>query len=155
MPLEPESGTSEIIARSPKKPAWLWVQVIVQSILFAYWANRFRESGDADVAIVMAVGLFIVLALSVAAVLGYQRVTLVLTDNSVTLQRRWRPIVVPRTAILAVRGEIPGRPSWSSSLVLELDDKRIVTLPTFGQTGKALVPRLQDWAGVGEKPTEH
>lgn len=142
VPQEPETGTSEVIARSPKKPPWLWVQLIVQSILFAYWANKFRDRGDADVAIVITVGFFIILVLSIAAVFGYQRVTLVLTDDSVTLQRRWRPIAVARTEIRAVRGEIPGRPSWSSSLVLELDDERTVTLPTFGQTGKALVPRM-------------
>ena len=152
VPQVPEAGTYEVIARSPKKPLWLWAQIILQSLLLAYWANKLRN-GDDGAAIVMTVGFSIVVILAVTSVFGYQRVALVLTDDAVMLRRRWRPIAIARTDIRAVRGDIPGRPSWSNSLVLQLDDDRTVTLPTFGQTGKTLVPKLQEWAGVGETPT--
>ncbi|QTE31102.1 hypothetical protein [Pengzhenrongella sicca] len=144
--------THEVIARSAKKPLWLWAQIFSQALLLIFWANKLRE-GDDGAAIVMTVLLSIVVILSVAAVFGFQRVELVLTDDAVLLRRRWHPITVARADIRAVRGDIPGRPSWSASLIVQLDAGQIVTLPTFGQTGATLVPTLQEWAGVGETPT--
>ncbi|MBW0255469.1 hypothetical protein [Cellulomonas sp. PS-H5] len=94
-------------------------------------------------------GLLIVMAVVLA--LTDLRATLVLTDDALLLERRWRPLRVPREAVLAVDGNIHGRPSWSESVVVTVAGRdRPVRLGGFEVHARVLIPRLQEWSGVGD-----
>ncbi|WP_217616600.1 hypothetical protein [Cellulomonas sp. GbtcB1] len=94
-------------------------------------------------------GLLIVMAVVLAVV--DLRAALVLTDDALLLERRWRPLRVPREAVRAVDGNIHGRPSWSESVVVTVAGRdRPIRLGGFDVHARVLIPRLQEWAGVGD-----
>jgi hypothetical protein len=141
----------EVVARAPQQSRQIWVTVGIQALLAVVWVVRFLLDGD-RVAAVLA-GCFVVLLLvGVVLALAPPALTLTLTDDALVLTRRRRPLHVARGDVRAVRGDVPNRPSWSGQVVVETRDGRAVRLPRFDVTPGALIPRLQDWAGVGERP---
>lgn len=83
--------------------------------------------------------------------LGFDAQALVLTDDALEVRRRFRPLTIPRDAILGARGEIPGRPRWSTRAMVETADGTR-RLPGFADTHVGhVVEAVQEWAGVDER----
>jgi hypothetical protein len=119
----------------------------------AYWTWRIAsdEHGTAR-AVVVGIGLAVLVGVLVALVLihrGRGGAVLVLTDTELRLERRRRPVVLERRHVVAVRGNVPGRPSWSERVLVETRDD-LVTLPPLDRSPALLVPELQEWARVPE-----
>lgn len=152
----------EVVARTRRPGPWVWVWVWVwvwavvagQAFLLASWLPRLGgpERGLA-LAFVCASGL--VIAIGVALAVVDLRATLLLTDDALLVERRWRPLRIPRAAVRAVDGNIHGRPSWSESVVLTVAGRdRPMRLGGFDVHARVLIPRLQDSAGVGATPDD-
>ncbi|WP_147795170.1 hypothetical protein [Cellulomonas sp. Y8] len=140
----------EVVARTARPGRWLWAGSAGQALLLASWVPRLGgEDHGLAVVFVCLSGLLIVMAVVLAVT--DLRATLVLTDDALLLERRWRPLRVPREAVLAVDGNIHGRPSWSESVVVTVAGRdRPVRLGGFEVHARVLIPRLQEWAGVGD-----
>lgn len=140
----------EVLARTARPGRWVWLIVVGQGFALASWLPRLGgEERGVALLFVCASGLLIVMAVVLA--LTDLRATLVLTDDALLLERRWRPLRVPREAVLAVDGNIHGRPSWSESVVVTVAGRdRPVRLGGFEVHARVLIPRLQEWAGVGD-----
>ena len=80
------------------------------------------------------------------------RVALVLGDQTLELRRRFRPLSLPRVDIVAVRGNVARRPSWSGQVLMQTRD-RTVRLPPLDRKPSELILLLQEWAEVGETPS--
>ncbi len=139
----------EVLATTGPTPRWLWGMAAVQAANFALWTVRLVR-GDDDAVVVMAVTLAVAVAAATVALVGGRRVRLVLTDDALHVERRFRPVTVPRAAVRGVRGDVPDRPGWSQAVLVELDG-RVVRLPAVDAPPSVLVPRLQAWARVGER----
>lgn len=130
---------------------WAWGLIASPALQLALWGFRVvrGERGGFPVAMLVLSGALLVLGV---VLLGVERgATLVLTDEALLLERRWRPLEIRRDAIRAVDGDVPGRPAWSETVVVTLDD-RTVRLGGFVERPRELVPRLQVWAGLGDAP---
>lgn len=140
----------EVVARTARPGRWLWAGAAGQALLLASWVPRLGgEDHGLAVVFVCLSGLLLVMAVVLAVT--DLRATLVLTDDALLLERRWRPLRVPREAVLAVDGNIHGRPSWSESVVVTVAGRdRPVRLGGFEVHARVLIPRLQEWAGVGD-----
>jgi hypothetical protein len=140
----------EVVARTARPGRWAWLVVVAQGLVLASWVPRLGgEERGLAVLFVCASGLLIVLAVVVAVV--DLRATLVLTDDALLLERRWRALRIPREAVRAVDGDVHGRPSWSEAVVLTVAGRdRPVRLGGLDVPARVLIPRLQDWAGVGD-----
>lgn len=140
----------EVVARTQRPGRWAWLIVVAQGLTLASWVPRLGgEERGLAVPFIGASGLLIVMAVVLAVV--DLRATLILTEDALLLERRWRPLRIPRDAVLAVDGNIHGRPSWSESVVLTVAGRdRPVRLGGFEVHARVLIPRLQEWAGVGD-----
>lgn len=140
----------EVVARTARPGRWVWLIVVAQGLALASWVPRLGgEERGLAVLFVCASALLIVMAVVVAVV--DPRATLVLTDEALLVERRWRALRVARDAVQAVDGNIHGRPSWSESVVLTVAGRdRPVRLGGFEVHARVLIPRLQEWAGVGD-----
>lgn len=142
----------EVVARAPARLNVFVALLVVNLMQLALWGPQLVR--DPDPLIGLLVAFLLVSALVVgAALLVARSVELVLDRDTLRLVRRWRPLVIPRTSVRAVRGSVPGRPSWSDAVLLDVDG-RTVRLPTLEPSPAILVPRLQTWAGVGEAPVD-
>lgn len=133
-----------VAVRSPRLARVSGTAYLVIAALWLWPAVR-----DGDVGRGVVGGLWVVLAVAWLVLGSGPRARLVLDDDVLRLVRPLRPWSVRRADVVAVRGDVPGRPTWSGSLVLETRDgsHRVSGL----EPGPAvLVPRLQEWAGVGE-----
>jgi hypothetical protein len=140
----------EVVARTARPGRWVWLIVVAQGLALASWVPRLGgEERGLAVLFVCASALLIVMAVVVAAV--DLRATLVLTDEALLAERRWRALRVARDGVLAVDGNIHGRPSWSESVVLTVAGRdRPVRLSGLDVHARVLIPRLQEWAEVGD-----
>ncbi|WP_203669635.1 hypothetical protein [Cellulomonas pakistanensis] len=138
------------MATTKRPGAWSWSIVISQALLLALWLRRLGgEEHRLAIVMVSASGVLVVSALVLALV--DLRASLVLTDDALLLERRWRPLRIPRDAVLAVDGNVHGRPSWSEAVVVTVRGRdRPVRLGNFEVHARVLIPRLQEWAGVGD-----
>ncbi|MBB2924401.1 hypothetical protein [Cellulomonas cellasea] len=144
---------TEVVARSPARRGLLLALLVINVLQLALWVTRALREDD-PVATLLAVALAVlVVGLAVSVLLTRRPAELVLTEDALTLRRRRRPLTVARASIRAVRGDVRGRPTWSHTVVLHLDD-RTLRLPALEPGAGVLVPRLQTWAGVGEDPEE-
>lgn len=142
----------EVVARAPRQTRQIWLTLGIQALLAVVWGVRFLTDGDRGAAVLA--GCFVVLVLvGLVLALAPPALTLTLTDEALVVTRRWRPLHVRRGDVRAVRGDVPNRPSWSGQVVVETADGRAVRLPRFDVPPGVLIPRLQDWAGVGERPS--
>ncbi|WP_028045244.1 hypothetical protein [Cellulomonas sp. URHE0023] len=71
-----------------------------------------------------------------------------LTPDSLELRRRLRPYSIRRVDVLAVHGNIEGRPMWSDQVVLETATGAR-PLPGFTERPAELVPLLERWVATG------
>ncbi|GMA30115.1 hypothetical protein [Litorihabitans aurantiacus] len=137
---------SEVIARQQPQPRWLYVMLFLYTAILARWVGAFFDLpwywAAAVAAVVMASGTWLVHARTTTA--------LVVTPDAMVLRRRLRPRTIDRTAILAVRTDVPGRPTWSSQVLIDTTDGTI-ELPRFDEPTMAeIVQRLQDWSGTAD-----
>jgi hypothetical protein len=140
----------EVVTTTKGVPRWLWALVLVQAVQAVTYGVRVA-SGEGGEAILLLVMTSLVAVCGVVVLLVDLRATLVLTEDTLLVERRWRPLRVPREAVLAVDGDVRGRPSWSGSAVLTVRGRdRPVRLGNVEMHARVLVPRLQEWAGVGD-----
>ncbi|HEY0216301.1 MAG TPA: hypothetical protein VGC57_07915 [Cellulomonas sp.] len=140
---------SEVIARAVRPSRWIWTNLLVQALLASLWTRRFLDDGEV-LAGVVAGAFVLLLLLGCTLVATTPRATVVLTDEVLLVQRRWRPRRVARSSVRAVHGDILGRPTWSETVVVETDTGAF-RLGGFDIGTAALIERLQNWAQVGEQ----
>jgi hypothetical protein len=139
----------------------MWVVPSAAALQVVMYGWRVAH-GERDAALVMLVLSVLLVAAGMLVVLTQPRTALVLTEDALLLERRWRPVRVPRADVLAVDGSIRGRPSWSEYAVLTVRDDagppgavRTVRVGVgLDVHARVLIPRLQEWAGVGAPPDE-
>ena len=145
-----DSSDLEIVA-SQTAPVRLWKwQLGLWVLLFSGWGWQ---------AVAEPTGLRITMAtMAGASVVMYAwmltsgvRVQLVLAGDTLHLKRPLRPLAVARSEILAVGGDVPGRPTWSQQVVIKTRAREI-KLPAFDLPPAEVIARLQSWAGVDEDP---
>lgn len=150
------SGSSrgaEIVARSPVASRSLLAMTIINGVNVAFWLWRISsEEQGRGRQVVLAVGAVLLMAAAGALVLIYRRrggTRLVLTDDELRLERRAKPVVLRREEVLAVRGNIPGRPTWSEHVLVQTQSG-LHTLPPLDRPPSELILALQQWSGVSE-----
>lgn len=140
----------EVVTRTARPGRWAGLMVVAQGLVLASWVPRLAGE-ERGLAVLIMSGSGLVIVLAVVVVLVDLRATLVLTEDALLLERRWRPLRIARDAVRAVDGNIHGRPSWSEAVVLTVDGRdRPVRLGNFDVPARELIPRLQEWAGVGD-----
>ena len=102
--------------------------------------------------LVLAVFSVAAFGLNVWMAFSSPRIALVITNDTLELRRRVRPLALSRTDVVAVRGDVAGRPSWSTEVRVETRD-RTVRLPALDVKPVELISRLQEWAEVDETHT--
>ncbi|WP_431835745.1 hypothetical protein [Cellulomonas sp. Y8] len=138
------------MARTPRPGRWVWLLVVSQGLVLASWLPRLGGE-ERGLAALLIGGSGVIIVMAVAQAVVDLRAALVLTDDALLLERRWRPLRVPREAVRAVDGNIHGRPSWSESVVVTVAGRdRPIRLGGFDVHARVLIPRLQEWAGVGD-----
>lgn len=145
-------GDAEVVARSPRPRRSMIVLAIMNTAYVALWSWRFGGELGSARPVALAVGAVVLVAATYVLVRLYRRrggTRLVLTGDELRLERRVRPVVVRREDVVAVRGDVPGRPTWSER-VLVLTRTGVVTLPHLDRPPAALIAALQGWSGVGE-----
>jgi len=155
-----DTDDARILARTPRTPRWTFPWVLLQGAMLAYWTWQIgaEEQGTAR-AVIVAVGAILLVAFVAAMVQLYRGrggAAVVLSERELRLERRVRPVTLARHEVLAVRGNVPGRPSWSERVVIETPGG-LVSLPLLDKSPALIVPRLQEWAGVSEqiKPSDN
>ncbi len=147
-PEQPAPG--DVVARSPDPKPWVRIQLVVNALLLLGWGSLAVRRGE-TVHVLLTCLVALALALNVAAVRAMPRVQLVLLADALEVRRRARPVRVARDDVVAVRGDVPGRPSWSEHVLVDTPG-RTVRLPPLDRSPGEMVPLLQQWAGVGERP---
>jgi hypothetical protein len=140
----------EVIARAPRAPRSAWVGLTVNVVLCALWAWRFARDGDGEAAVLLVLAVVATACLTVG-VLNRPQATVTITDDALLIARLRGVQRIERSAVRAVHGDVPGRPSWSEYAVVETE-AGAVRLAGLDVGVPALVERLQQWAGVGEQP---
>jgi hypothetical protein len=116
----------------------------------ALWAWRFARDGDGEAAVLLTLAVVAAVCLA-AGLLTRPPATITITDDGLLITRLRGVQRIERSAVRAVHGDVPGRPSWSEYAVVETD-AGAVRLAGLDVGVPALVERLQQWAGVGEQP---
>lgn len=106
-----------------------------------------REPLHIVMAILAAVGLAGAVWMSLAGT----RIELLVHADTLELRRRFRPLTVARADVVAFKGNVSERPSWSEYVIIETRSGE-VRLPVLKPSPSVLLPRLQRWAGVSDKP---
>ena len=144
------STAGERVASAATPVMFVRLQLVMWTLMLLSWGSQAVRDGEAfhvAMTVLAATGCAGFAWLSLAA----PRTELVLGDGALEVRRRFRPLVVDREDVVAVRGDVPGRPTWSEYVVVETRD-RTVRLPAFDRGPRDLIPLLQEWAGVGEQP---
>lgn len=140
-----------MVATGAKPVTFLRLQVLIWTLLFLSWGWQALTEGK-RVQVFMTVLAGIALAGYVWMAVSTRRVELVVHEDHLQLSRRFRSLSIARSDITAIRGDVPGRPTWSQQVLIETDD-RTVRLPALDRSPSETIARLQEWAGVGEQPT--
>jgi hypothetical protein len=140
----------QVVATQTRQLPLLRFQTAINALLFLGWGAQAVTDREA-VHVLLTVLTGSTLGLYVWMLVGSPRVELVLGSESLVLRRRFRPLVVARCDVLAVRGDVHGRPTWSGQVLVQTRT-RTVRLPTLDPGPGTVIPRLQEWAGVGEEP---
>jgi len=149
----PDDG-ARAVARTPPANRRLLPLAAFNAAYATFWTWRIAagEHGRARV-VVLAVAGALLVALVVALAVAFRRrggVVLRLDETELRLERRVHPVAVRRRDVLAVRGDVPGRPTWSEHVLVQTPGG-ILRLPPLDQPPGVLVPLLQEWAGVEEQ----
>lgn len=122
----------------------LWA---TQSLLWGWQA--LTEGGPLQIAMAILATVALI-TFGTMSIVG-TRIELVLRGDALQLRRRLRPLTVSRADVVAVRGDVLGRPSWSQCVIIETRSGD-VRLPALNPSPSVLIPRLQRWVEVGERP---
>jgi len=147
---ERSAGAQQIVARERPRPRWFWVGPILGLV------------GVSAATVNMALGrwgqvLFVILfavLLTVAVIdllLPADRKQAVVTDDVLRVGRWGRVSTIARNDVRAVHGDVLGRPTWSDRVVVEHVGGEL-RLPLYAEPPSEVIGRLQEWAGVGERP---
>jgi hypothetical protein len=150
-----DDGT-RVIARSRRPARWLLPFCLLQAAQtgFSTWRLASEETGTTRT-VVLTIGLVVLVALVVGVVVAYRFrnvAAVVLTDAELRVERRAHPVVLRRDEVVAVRGNILARPTWSDRVLVQTRDG-LVTLPPLDRAPGVLIPELQEWAQVSEQET--
>lgn len=140
----------EVVAQEQRRPRWLWVGPVCSLIAIGI---SIRSIVDGRVGMVLFVVLFVVLLVMAVAdmLMPADRRQVVVTETELLVGRRWRVTTIARPDVRAVRGDVPDRPTWSDRVVVEHAGGEM-RLPRYEEPPAVVVRRLQEWAGVGERP---
>lgn len=147
----------DVVARTRRPSRWLWLNVVVQGCLVVLSGWRVATEGAEGFLVAMLAIWATAFALSLLSVLADLRASLVLGEDELRVERRLGlgPHRVPRRDVLAVDGDVHGRPAWSGSVAVTVRGReRPLRLGNFDVPVRDLVPLLQEWAGVGDTPAE-
>ncbi|RMI04783.1 hypothetical protein EBM89_17690 [Cellulomonas triticagri] len=144
----------EVVGRTPPVPRWFWVVPVGQVPMLVGFGQRVVEGERGASVVVLVLGAITAVLGTVTAAGWVPTTRVVLTDDTLRVERPWRPLRVDRSAVVAVDGNVPGRPSWSEAVVVTVREPgapdRAVRLPRLGTHARVLVPRLREWAGIGD-----
>ncbi|MDT0164168.1 hypothetical protein Q9R32_01190 [Actinotalea sp. AC32] len=128
-----------------------WVlQLVIWATQLLLWGPQALTERE-PLQIVMAIFTTVGLAAAVWMGLTGARIELLVHEDSLELRRRFRPLTVARADVIGFKGNVSGRPSWSEYVIIETRSGE-VRLPALKPSPSVLLPRLQRWAGVDEKP---
>ena len=143
--VEPDA---ELVASAPRSVPFLRFQLVLWTLQLVLWGSQAVTEGG-RLQIVMAVLSAVGVAVHGSMLVGGSPAQLVLVDDRLELRRRFRPLSIDRSAIVAVRGDVPGRPTWSQGVIVETTSGD-VPLPALDRKVPEVIARLQEWADVGE-----
>lgn len=144
----------EVLGRTKRPSRWMWVLPVSQVPQVVIHGSEVL-AGDRGVSLVILVLSTLTVVAGTALMTIDLSAGLVLTDDELVVERRRRPRRIPRADVVAVDGNIPGRPDWSESVVLtvrEAGTDREVRIGNLDTHARVLIPRLREWAGVGAEP---
>jgi hypothetical protein len=127
---------------------WVLHLVLWATQLLLWGPQAFTEREPLQIA--MAILAAVALAAAVSMSLAGTRIELLVHEDTLELRRRFRPLTVARADVVAFKGNVSGRPSWSEYVIIETRSGE-VRLPVLKPSPSVLLPRLQRWAGVSEK----
>lgn len=148
---DPKPGTDaadNVLASGIRPVKFERLQVVIYLLLTLCWGWQW-VMGSGRMYVVGTALAAIPLGLYVISAFSNPRIALVLSGDTLELRRRIRPLSFNKGDVVAVRGDVAGRPSWSTQILIETRD-RAVRLPALDQAPADLIPRLQEWAGVDE-----
>ncbi|MFI2101677.1 hypothetical protein ACH436_00140 [Isoptericola sp. NPDC019693] len=140
----------DVVARTPRQPRLAWGLLATWACLFAVQTVRLLDAVDWPT-ILLGVAAALGMVAAIAQLVASRSGQLVLTDDELRVERRRRPLTIPRGAVRAVRGNLRDRPTWSARVVVEHAGGE-VTLPRYDLAPALVIACLQEWAGVGERP---
>lgn len=139
---------SDVIATGGLSRNFLMLQLALWAMQFLLWGSQaLTEREPLQVAMAVLAGAALV-TFGWMAVVG-TRIELIVRDETLELRRRFRPLTVARADVVAIGGDVPGRPSWSSCVMIQTRGGD-VRLPALNPSPAVLVPRLQRWFERGE-----
>ncbi|WP_298455005.1 hypothetical protein [uncultured Cellulomonas sp.] len=141
---------AELVATSATSAPFRRTQLVLWGLQFLLWAGQAVAEGgrlQTGMAVLTGIGF----AAQVVVALSGPRVTLVLHDDHLELRRRVRPWSIDRADVVAVGGDVPGRPTWSQQVKIRTRTG-VLTLPALDRAPADIIGRLGAWAGVGETP---
>jgi hypothetical protein len=147
----------EELGRALRPSRWFWALPVCAATQVAGYGARVLQ-GERGGPVLMLVLTALLLVVSTATMLASPRARLVLTDDALLLERRWRPLRVPRADVVDVDGNVRGRPDWSEYAVLTVraadgTDRTVKVGAGLDVHARVLVPRLRAWAGVEDSPS--
>lgn len=140
----------DVIATGGMSRKFLMLQLALWAMQFVVWGGQAltaREPFQIAMAVLAGAAL---LTFGWMAAAGTS-IDLIVRNESLELRRRFRPLTVARADVVAIRGDVIGRPSWSSCVIIETRGGD-VRLPALNPSPTVLVPRLQRWVEEGERP---
>jgi hypothetical protein len=143
-----QGSGEELVASGVRSVPFARFQLGLWALLLVLWgwqALTERRPHQVLMAVLAAVALVGYVWLAVAGT----RTALVLHDERLELRRRRRPLAIARADVVGVKGDVPGRPTWSEGVVVVTRTGE-VRLPALDRPPGDVIVRLQRWAGVGE-----
>ncbi|MTG89883.1 hypothetical protein GJV82_13140 [Cellulosimicrobium sp. BIT-GX5] len=140
----------EVIAQEQPRSRWYWIGPVCG---FAGLAGATHSLAGGRTAMVLFIGFFAVLLtlMLVELFAPVDRRQVIATDERLFVGRWWRVVSIARQDVRAVRGDVPNRPTWSDRVIVEHVGGEL-TLGRYEQPPAVVIQRLQEWAGVGERP---
>lgn len=137
-----------VVAVGAPSVKWAKAQLVLNLLLLLLWGWQALTTNQ-TIYVVLTGFSAVAVVLYLWAAISAPRVELILTSDRLEVRRRFRPHLIDRREITAVRGDVPGRPSWSEQVLVETRGG-VVRLPPLDRPPAEVIPELQQWAGVGE-----
>jgi hypothetical protein len=140
----------EVVAQEEPVSRWFWVGPLCSLVALAV-ATRSLVGGRTAGVLFAALFAVLLARTLVELLLPADRRRAVVTGDALVVGRWWRVVTIAREDVRAVRGDVPGRPTWSDRVVVEHAGGEL-WLPRYQQPPAVVIQRLQEWAAVGERP---